>query len=245
MSAMMRVLLALFALPLAAAVTSPSYDESVSMLNANSFDVIVDVRSEAEYEDGHIEGAVLLSRTDLDACADKKVAVYCWTGYDRSTPAARKLENGGFSDVYDLGGLQYLAPEGARVASSSSADDDDVVYVACADDTAATNATAATISGGDGASDGADDDSKAGCSGTWWIGAAILGACALGGLSLACVGGKKKPAAAGTAGGDRKVMAEGKPVPVKMELAGGLVGVVPTGAEVVATVEVTAPETTV
>ena len=120
----MRVALA-FALLLvgASAVTSPSHDESADMLNDGEFDIIIDVRSESEYEEGHIEGAVLWSRTNLEGCTDQRIAVYCWTGYDRSTPAAQQIENEGYTNVYDLGGLQYLGPAGAPVATGGVDDD--------------------------------------------------------------------------------------------------------------------------
>ena len=120
----MRVALALALLAGASAVTSPSHDESADMLNDGEFDIIIDVRSESEYEEGHIEGAVLWSRTSLEGCTDQRIAVYCWTGYDRSTPAAQHIENDGHSNVYDLGGLQYLGPAGAPVTSGGVDDDE-------------------------------------------------------------------------------------------------------------------------
>ena len=71
----MRVALALALLAGASAVTTPSHDESADMLNNNEFDIIIDVRSESEYEEGHIEGAVLWSRTNLDGCTDQRIGV--------------------------------------------------------------------------------------------------------------------------------------------------------------------------
>merc|ERR1712146_99212 len=38
----------------------------------------------------------------------KKIGVYCWTGWDRATPTAKKMAAAGFTNVYDLGGLQFM-----------------------------------------------------------------------------------------------------------------------------------------
>merc|ERR1712216_85431 len=77
------------------------------------YDIIVDVRSEAEFKKGHIRGALHMpgfsSATHLKGCENKKIGVYCWTGPDRATPTAQALAKVGFSSVFDLGGLQFMA----------------------------------------------------------------------------------------------------------------------------------------
>ena len=76
------------------AVITPAPNSSVAMLDRFEFHVVLDVRSASEYAAGHIEGAMLMSETNLTALlachVTLKVAVYCWTGYDRSTPQARR-----------------------------------------------------------------------------------------------------------------------------------------------------------
>lgn len=93
-------------------VASQEVDERVS---AGDFDVILDVRSAREYAQGHIPGAIHMpsSRAEaiiaaLEGCKHAKVGVYCWTGFDRATPMAGRLASRGFTNVYDLGGLQFM-----------------------------------------------------------------------------------------------------------------------------------------
>ena len=66
---------------------------------------LVDVRTEAEYESGHIPGAELAPVTRIAAIAEdwdrsQPLAVYCATG-NRSADASRVLAQMGF-EVYDL-----------------------------------------------------------------------------------------------------------------------------------------------
>ena len=74
--------------------------------------VLVDVRTEEEYNEKHIDGALLLtldSITEETAVAlinDKEsdIIVYCKSG-KRSSEAKEKLENLGYTHVYDLGSI--------------------------------------------------------------------------------------------------------------------------------------------
>jgi rhodanese-related sulfurtransferase len=66
---------------------------------------LVDVRTESEYEAGHIEGAELVPVDGIATVAeewdrDRPIVLYCATGA-RSSDAARVLEGMGF-EVYDL-----------------------------------------------------------------------------------------------------------------------------------------------
>ncbi|WP_397538270.1 sulfurtransferase TusA family protein [Rummeliibacillus pycnus] len=68
--------------------------------------LILDVREEAEYAFGHIEGAVSIPMGDLDARMDeldqsKEIYVICRTG-KRSGLAASKLVKAGFTNVYNV-----------------------------------------------------------------------------------------------------------------------------------------------
>ena len=72
----------------------------------------MDVREEAEYITGHARDAELLPVDELDAesagllieSKETPVLVYCRTGR-RSREAAQKLEELGYTEVYDMGGL--------------------------------------------------------------------------------------------------------------------------------------------
>lgn len=70
--------------------------------------ILVDVRSEQEYEEGHMEGAILLPEYDIKKKAvgllpDKNmnIVVYCSSG-SRSKKAQAELQNMGYTKVYNL-----------------------------------------------------------------------------------------------------------------------------------------------
>jgi rhodanese-related sulfurtransferase/uncharacterized membrane protein YphA (DoxX/SURF4 family) len=72
--------------------------------------VIVDVRSESEYESGHIKGALLIPVSQLEEKLDeipqnKPILVYCnGSSCNRSGNAAAILAANGFKEIYDLAG---------------------------------------------------------------------------------------------------------------------------------------------
>lgn len=72
--------------------------------------VLVDVRSSAEFDMGHIAGATnipvgQMRRRAEELPADRPVIVYCLSGH-RSARAARTLTGTGRTEVYDLGSLR-------------------------------------------------------------------------------------------------------------------------------------------
>jgi rhodanese-related sulfurtransferase len=73
--------------------------------------MLVDVRSEGEYEDGGIEGSINIPIQELagrmDELGDKNatIVVYCQSG-GRSAMAKRLLESNDFTDVHDLGSIR-------------------------------------------------------------------------------------------------------------------------------------------
>ena len=97
--------------------TSGSYKtisstEAQQMIEDNKDALILDVRTAAEYESGHIPNAVNLSNEDIqagkvDSLKDKKqlIMVYCRSG-NRSRQAAQKLAELGYTNVVDFGGIQ-------------------------------------------------------------------------------------------------------------------------------------------
>jgi len=84
--------------------------------------VILDVRTQREYEYGHLEGAILMdiySRDFKDKINQldkgKKYFVYCKTGI-RSRNAVSYMRQNGFKEVCDLqGGINYLARAGVEL----------------------------------------------------------------------------------------------------------------------------------
>jgi len=97
--------------------TSGSYKtisstEAQQMIEENKDALILDVRTAAEYESGHIPNAVNLSNEDIqagkvDSLKDKSqlIMVYCRSG-NRSRQAAQKLAELGYTNVVDFGGIQ-------------------------------------------------------------------------------------------------------------------------------------------
>ncbi|HHV10670.1 MAG TPA: rhodanese-like domain-containing protein [Clostridiales bacterium] len=85
--------------------------EAKEMMDQDSTVTVLDVRTEDEYNSGHIEGAILIPDTEIleraeEILADKSatILVYCRSGR-RSALAAADLANLGYSKVYDFGGI--------------------------------------------------------------------------------------------------------------------------------------------
>lgn len=72
---------------------------------------LLDVREEEEYAQGHLPSAVLLPLSRLEEQMekipkDRAVYVYCRSG-QRSQSAKRKLQEAGYQQVYNIGGIIY------------------------------------------------------------------------------------------------------------------------------------------
>ena len=81
--------------------------------------LIVDVRTEEEYNTGHLKGALLLPAQELEDRLDEfpkdeRIIVYCRSG-NRSRTVAEILVNNGFSQIYDMGGIGDWIKEGYPV----------------------------------------------------------------------------------------------------------------------------------
>lgn len=85
-------------------------EQAYEMMNTQEV-TIVDVRTQSEYDEGHIQNAVLIPNETIGSeppsnLPDKNavILVYCRSGR-RSEEAARKLVNLGYVNVYDFGGI--------------------------------------------------------------------------------------------------------------------------------------------
>lgn len=94
-------------------------DEAVAILDTRDDVTIIDVRTPAEFDAGHLDGAELIDiyedafGSEIDALdRDAAYLVYCRTG-SRSGQAVAFMETLGFTEVYDAGGLDDLARAGA------------------------------------------------------------------------------------------------------------------------------------
>ncbi|WP_186430109.1 rhodanese-like domain-containing protein [Clostridium sp. BSD9I1] len=86
-------------------------EEANKRLGSEKGIILLDVRTKEEYDTGHIKGSMLIPVDNLKAEADNKlkdknspIFVYCRSG-NRSVTAARILTNLGYTNVYNLGGI--------------------------------------------------------------------------------------------------------------------------------------------
>ena len=88
-------------------------EEAKTMMDTVEEALILDVRTEGEFAEGHIPDALLLPVDDIDepsAAAlipdqETTVLVYCRSG-NRSRTAAQKLADLGYTAVYEFGGIR-------------------------------------------------------------------------------------------------------------------------------------------
>ena len=91
--------------------TQITQEEAKEMMEKDDGHVIVDVRREDEYAEGHIPGAILIPNESIE-CAqpeelpdyDQVILIYCRSGR-RSKEAAQKLADMGYANVYEFGGI--------------------------------------------------------------------------------------------------------------------------------------------
>ena len=85
--------------------------EAKAMMDEQKDCVILDVRTRAEYDEGHIEEAVLIPDTEINDRAESElpdketvILLYCRSGR-RSKLAAQALADMGYMNVYEFGGI--------------------------------------------------------------------------------------------------------------------------------------------
>ena len=87
-----------------------SPEEAKARMEANPDLILLDVRTQEEYDDGHIPGAVCLPSDMIEEGMpfsfdkDAEILLYCRSGR-RSAEAASKLRSMGFTKVFDFGGI--------------------------------------------------------------------------------------------------------------------------------------------
>ena len=86
------------------------YEELQNKLNAQENFVLLDVRTQEEFDAGHIAGAILLPYDEINLKAatvlpdkEKEIVLYCRSGR-RSAIAKKALVELGYKDVEDFGG---------------------------------------------------------------------------------------------------------------------------------------------
>ncbi len=86
-------------------------EEAKNIMESGEDFVILDVREQDEFDEGHIPGAILIPYTEIEARAeslipdkDKQILVYCRSGR-RSKIAAESLSKLGYSNIKEFGGI--------------------------------------------------------------------------------------------------------------------------------------------
>ena len=95
---------------------SASYDqisgaEAKALMDSESGYIIIDARTQEEYNEGHIPGAILIPEYEIADRAEKElhdkkqlILVYCRSGR-RSKTAAEELVKLGYTNVKEFGGI--------------------------------------------------------------------------------------------------------------------------------------------
>lgn len=95
--------------------------------SSGSAPIVVDTRSRAAWDQGHLPGALHIPGGDLSGRApgeltdrDADIVVYCWgPGCNGATKAAHTLTGMGYRRVRELiGGFEYWAREGLSVVTA-------------------------------------------------------------------------------------------------------------------------------
>jgi len=94
-----------------------SCSEKDALLNSYDDAYLIDVRTEIEYDSGHLDEAINISVDDIediknntDIKTDTPIIVYCRSG-SRSATAAKKLKEMGYTNVYDLGSIDNCSTD--------------------------------------------------------------------------------------------------------------------------------------
>ena len=95
---------------------SASYDqisgaEAKALMDSESGYIIIDARTQEEYDEGHIPGAIMIPEYEIADRAEKElpdkdqlILVYCRSGR-RSKIAAEELVKLGYTNVKEFGGI--------------------------------------------------------------------------------------------------------------------------------------------
>ena len=91
--------------------TQISQEKAKKMMAEDDDHVIVDVRTQKEYDEGHIPGAVCIPNESIESEQPEElpdleqiILVYCRSGR-RSKAASQKLADMGYKNVYEFGGI--------------------------------------------------------------------------------------------------------------------------------------------
>lgn len=91
--------------------TKITSEEAKEIIDNENDIIILDVRSESEYKEGHISNSILIPVSELESKAEnllkekeQTILIYCRSG-NRSAKAAEILSKLGYTNIYDFGGI--------------------------------------------------------------------------------------------------------------------------------------------
>ena len=91
--------------------TQISAEQAKTMMDEQEGYILLDVRSQEEFDEGHIEGAIVIPDSEIADRAETElndkesaILVYCRSGR-RSKLAAQALVDLGYTNVYEFGGI--------------------------------------------------------------------------------------------------------------------------------------------
>ena len=97
--------------------TQIDQDTAKEMMGMDGTQIVVDVRTQEEYDSGHIPGAICIPNESITTEKpeqlpdfDQTILIYCRSG-NRSKKAAQKLANMGYTNVYEFGGINTWTGE--------------------------------------------------------------------------------------------------------------------------------------
>ena len=86
-------------------------EEAKAIMDSEEGYIILDVRTQEEYDEGHIPGAILIPNTEIEARAEESlpdkeqlILVYCRSGR-RSKMATEILAELGYTNIREFGGI--------------------------------------------------------------------------------------------------------------------------------------------
>lgn len=86
-------------------------EKAKEMMDASEEYILLDVRTQEEFAEGHIAGAILIPDYEIETKAEEQLSdksatifVYCRSGR-RSALAAEALSKLGYTSIYDFGGI--------------------------------------------------------------------------------------------------------------------------------------------
>lgn len=100
-----------------ASYTQITQEEAMKMIEKDDGHVIVDVRRQDEYDEGHIKDAILIPNESISdkkpkelPALDQIILIYCRSGR-RSKEASHKLADMGYTNLYEFGGINTWTGE--------------------------------------------------------------------------------------------------------------------------------------